>query len=189
MSSRRQSYWLWASGGDASWCGWCMNIDPRLTCPHTLRREGEDWLPVANETASAFRVDIKLPLTADTDKLSQSLGGTVNFAHAAGWANANRQYFLLGSISGTDPGTDLPGGLVTLPLNWDIFTLLTIRFANTPALANFTGLLTRSGTASSQLNTFGPLPPEAVGISMSFAHTVFPPFDWVSNPVTIVIVP
>lgn len=51
------SYWLWASGGETTWCGWCMNSNPGYTCRHTLRREGEDWLPIANETASAFRVD------------------------------------------------------------------------------------------------------------------------------------
>jgi len=51
-------YWLWAEGGDTTWCGWCLNIDPHLTCPHTLRREGEPWLPIGNETASAFRVDV-----------------------------------------------------------------------------------------------------------------------------------
>jgi len=53
------SYWLWAVGGDTTWCGWCMNIDPGFTCPHAMRREGEDWLPVADETASAFRVDVQ----------------------------------------------------------------------------------------------------------------------------------
>ena len=52
------SYWLWAIGGETTCCGWCMNEDPYLTCPHTLRREGEDWLPIGNETASAFRVDV-----------------------------------------------------------------------------------------------------------------------------------
>ena len=52
------SYWLWAVGGETTWCGWCMNEDPYLTCPHTLRREGEDWLPIHDETASAFRVDV-----------------------------------------------------------------------------------------------------------------------------------
>lgn len=53
-----KSYWLWAVGGETTWCGWCLNIDPSLTCPHTIRREGEDWLPIDNETASAFRVDV-----------------------------------------------------------------------------------------------------------------------------------
>jgi len=52
------SYWLWAIGKETTWCGWCMNIDPSLTCPHTIRREGENWLPISNETASAFRVDV-----------------------------------------------------------------------------------------------------------------------------------
>ena len=54
-------YWLWAVGGETTWCGWCLNIDPYLTCQHTLRREGENWLPIANETASAFRVDVGIP--------------------------------------------------------------------------------------------------------------------------------
>jgi hypothetical protein len=53
-----ENYWLWAIGGETTWCGWCLNINPALTCPHTLRREGENWLPIANETASAFRVDV-----------------------------------------------------------------------------------------------------------------------------------
>jgi len=56
-----QSYWLWAVGGDTTWCGWCMNLDPALTLPHTLRREGENWLPIGYETASAFRVDVIVP--------------------------------------------------------------------------------------------------------------------------------
>jgi hypothetical protein len=56
-----KSYWLWAVGGPTTWCGWCMNIDPAFTCPHTMRREGEDWLPIGNETASAFRVDVLIP--------------------------------------------------------------------------------------------------------------------------------
>jgi len=56
-----ESYWLWAIGAETTWCGWCMNINSSLTCPHTLRREGEGWLPIANETASAFRVDVIPP--------------------------------------------------------------------------------------------------------------------------------
>ncbi len=52
------TYWLWASAKDLTWTGWCMNSDHTLTCPHTLRREGEDWLTINDETASAFRVDV-----------------------------------------------------------------------------------------------------------------------------------
>lgn len=54
-----QSYWLWAQATlETTWTGWCMNVDPSLTLPHTLRRDGEDWLPIGNDTASAFRVDV-----------------------------------------------------------------------------------------------------------------------------------
>ena len=54
-------YWLWATGGETTWCGWCLNSNPGLTCPHTLRREGQGWLSISNETASAFRVDVGTP--------------------------------------------------------------------------------------------------------------------------------
>jgi hypothetical protein len=60
-------YWLWAVGGETTWCGWCMNPDPQLTCPHTLRREGENWLPINDETASAFRIDVASPCPADVN--------------------------------------------------------------------------------------------------------------------------
>ncbi len=67
------SYWLWAAAAnDTTWTGWCMNLDPALTLPHTMRREGEDWLSVGNETASAFRVDV---VPAPTSLGALGLGG------------------------------------------------------------------------------------------------------------------
>ena len=57
---RGGSYWLWAAAKDETWTGWCLNVNPALTCPHTIRREGEDWLSISDETASAFRVDVEL---------------------------------------------------------------------------------------------------------------------------------
>jgi Secretion system C-terminal sorting domain len=65
-----QSYWLWAVPNKNTLCIWCMNINPAFTCPHTLRRVGEQWLPISYETASAFRLDcmpisnVSLPNTA-----------------------------------------------------------------------------------------------------------------------------
>ena len=66
------------------------------------------------------------PLTTDTNTLSEATGGTINFTLDAGAWNANRNYLLLGSISGDEPGTPLPGGMATLPLNWDVLTNLII---------------------------------------------------------------
>ncbi|MCF7912085.1 MAG: T9SS type A sorting domain-containing protein [Candidatus Cloacimonetes bacterium] len=54
-----ESYWLWLVASDYSNTGWCMNIDPNLLCPHTIRRENEDWLGISDETASSFRVDLE----------------------------------------------------------------------------------------------------------------------------------
>ena len=54
------TYWLWAIAEETTWCMWALNEDPSLTCPHTIRREDEDWLPIGNETAGAFRVDVSL---------------------------------------------------------------------------------------------------------------------------------
>jgi hypothetical protein len=79
------NYWLWAVAEEETWCGWCMNIDPVLTCAHTMRREGENWLPIAYETASAFRVDITAtPVTVTLTPASfpvqiPSFGGTFDF--------------------------------------------------------------------------------------------------------------
>lgn len=53
-----QTYWIWMEGGDTTWCGWPMVLEPTETLPHTLRREGEDWLPIGLETASAMRIDV-----------------------------------------------------------------------------------------------------------------------------------
>lgn len=66
-----ETYWLWAVGGPTTWCGWCMNLDPSLLCAHAMRREGEDWLPVAQETASAFRVDLQEAVATQTTTWSE----------------------------------------------------------------------------------------------------------------------
>jgi hypothetical protein len=58
-----RQYWLWAVCDDSTFATWNMVTDYRTVCPHTLKRGGDDWLPVGYETASAFRVDIVLPMS------------------------------------------------------------------------------------------------------------------------------
>lgn len=102
-----QSYWLWATGGATTWCGWCMNLDPRLTCSHTLRREGEGWLPVSNETASAFRVDVLPACIADFNS-----DGVVNTLDFIAYLNA---------YNTGDPRADLNGDGVVNTLDFLAF--------------------------------------------------------------------
>ncbi len=126
-------------------------------------------------------------LATDTDALSET-GGTVEFDVSPGVEYANRKYFLLGSVTGTEPGFPLPGGN-TLPLNWDLFTGMTFKYANTPIFVDFYGTLNASGQASATFDSLGPLPPGFVGTKIYFAYLLYSPFDFVSNPVEIEVVP
>ncbi|RKY21176.1 MAG: hypothetical protein DRQ55_05215 [Planctomycetota bacterium] len=114
-------------------------------------------------------------------------GGTVDLMLDAGSAFAGRSYVLLGTASGSAPGTPLPGGLVSLPLNFDWLTFLLIDNLNTPLFTHFSGVLDASGRASAQLN----LPPVAgaAGLSMHYAFLTRAPYDFVSNAVQLTFVP
>jgi hypothetical protein len=129
-----------------------------------------------------------LPLATDTCFLSQGGGGTVNFNLFAGEDNKYRNYLILGGASGTDPGTLLPGGLATIPINWDWFTDLELSLINiSPIFTDFLGVLGYPGKASSQLIAPA-LPPVAVGVVMHYAYCCNNPFDYVSNPVEVEVV-
>jgi hypothetical protein len=133
------------------------------------------------------------PLKTDLSTLSESTGGTVNFTLMAGEDNASRNYILLGSASGTEPGIPLPGGMVTLPLVWDQFTDLVLAMGNTLVFQQFRGSLDSMGQSTATLDSGGALPPGLVGLKLYFAYTLYsPPWnycDFVSNPVMIEIVP
>ncbi|MFH1999349.1 MAG: hypothetical protein ABIK28_06695 [Planctomycetota bacterium] len=128
-------------------------------------------------------------LEADLFTLSVATGGSIDFKLDAGSGNSGRNYMMLGSVSGTVPGWALPGGYVTLPTTPDWFTNLTLAYANTPLFDRFLGTLDALGQSTAQLNTGGPLPPEAVGLSMYFAFCLNNPFNFVSTPVIVEIVP
>lgn len=127
-------------------------------------------------------------LEIDVDTISASTGGVVQFSLNAGTINAYRSYFLLGSVTGTVPGTHFPN--VTLPLNWDIFTIIVLDFANTPLFANFNGMLGAQGDGQATLNTISisPLSPDLVGTKLYFAYLLYNPKDYASDPVVVEIV-
>ena len=127
-------------------------------------------------------------LEADTFALSEASGGTVNFAINAGAANGNRAYVILGSITGTAPGTPLPGGEATLPLNWDLFTNVVIDFINSAMFSGFMGTLSPGGSAAPVFNTLGPIP-GIQDITLSFACGLNGPWDFASNPISVEITP
>ncbi|MFH2002854.1 MAG: FG-GAP-like repeat-containing protein [Planctomycetota bacterium] len=129
-------------------------------------------------------------LYADAQTLSET-GGSVNFALDAGLDHASRNYLLVGGVTGTAPGYPLPGGLVTLPVNFDVFTYYVVfPLMNTPTFQNFTAALNAEGQAAATLYWPGPsMPPGSVGIIMYYAYCLGWPWEFASNAVEVEIVP
>ena len=136
-------------------------------------------------TASVEVVDCTL--TVDTVYLFGNNGSSINFDLMAGTANMGRNYLLVGSVSGTSPGTPLPGGLVTIPLNRDWFTDYVLDHLNNSIFQNFWGALDSSGNGNATLSA----PPIStwVGRKIDFAYALPGPWDFASNAVTIEVVP
>lgn len=124
-------------------------------------------------------------LVSDSTVLSRA-GGTVEFTLAAGAPFAGREYFLLASGSGIEPGMPVPGGGV-LPLNRDRVTEYIFRNDGNPVFAGFRGTFDSQGTATATLDPHSV--PFQVGQTLYFAYTTEAPFDLQSNPVSIEIVP
>ena len=119
---------------------------------------------------------------------TETFGATVDFTLAAGASNANRGYLPTGTKSGTSPGTLLPGGLATIPLNRDLVTDFILAHLGPPNFIDFYGVLNAAGEGTAQLVT-GPLNPGWVGMTLHFAYALTSPWDFVSNAVAIDVTP
>jgi len=126
-------------------------------------------------------------LASDLHEIPAATGATIEFHIGAGAQEGGRNYLLVGSVSGTDPGTLLPGGLATIPLNRDWFTDFILDRLNTPLFARFWGQLDATGAATAELRA----PPIAswVGTTIHFAYALDDPWDYASNAVAVAVVP
>jgi len=127
-------------------------------------------------------------LSADAYTLPASIGRVFAFTLDAGVANSNRGYLLAGSLAGTQPGTPLPGGLATIPLNRDGLTNYILANLGQPTFTGFFGTLDAAGQATAYLNA-PPLAPSWVGIDIYFAFATVSPWDFASNAVAIEVEP
>ncbi|MBU0756180.1 MAG: hypothetical protein KJ645_13640, partial [Planctomycetes bacterium] len=119
--------------------------------------------------------------------LSATTGGVVQFSLNPGVDHANRNYLILGTTSGTSPEYPLPGGLVSLPLNWDAFTEAMLLLLNTQVFDGFLGTLDENGEAAARIDV-PPFDAVFVGLIMHYAFCLNNPFDFVSNTVELEIV-
>ena len=155
-------------------------------------RQGEVGFPFwAVDAAGVGNVD-NLTITVDalqTDvpTLSVTNPGTQTLTIDAGVPNAGRQYFLVGSISGTSPGQFvLPG--ITIPLNFDFYTTFTFANPNTSLLSNNMGTLNGSGQATATFNLPNTGNPGLVGLVIHHAYVLLP-VDFVSEAEALELTP
>ncbi|MFH2000261.1 MAG: S8 family serine peptidase [Planctomycetota bacterium] len=138
-----------------------------------------------------FRVDrciVDVALWADAYSIPVSTGKAIDFSLDADAANSGRPFLLLASLSGTSPGFALPGG-ATLPLNWDALTDLILLCLGTPICQNFLGNLDGNGEAVATFDTLGPLDASLIGNTVNFAFMLGSPFNFVSNPIPVILEP
>jgi len=133
----------------------------------------------------AITVTDNQPLMADIHTVPEA-GGTVNLSLDAGMDNGGRNYLIVGGVSGTEPGFPLPGGLATLPINWDWFSDLEMSLLGTVFFQDFLGTLDEGGEA--QAVFYFPGYPGSAGLVFSFAFCCNCPFDFASNAIEIEIV-
>jgi len=129
------------------------------------------------------------PFFAPTRDISLSAGGTQDFILDAGPTHAGDIYLVLGSASGTSPGTPVGAGLI-LPLNYDGYTLFTINATNLPPLLNTFGSLDAAGTAQAQISLPPATSPSLAGLTLHHAFgTLGASGTFVSNAVSLSLVP
>ncbi len=111
-------------------------------------------------------------LSASSGELSAATGGRIDFTLDAGAARAGMDYLLVGSASGTQPGTPL--GQVLLPLNivGDAWFAISAGSANSPNFPNTRGRFDAQGRSSAAL-VLSSLPSGAVGATLHHAYVVF----------------
>jgi len=151
--------------------------------------DGPGWPMFRHDIRHSGCYDGYLPLEASINALSALSGGAVEFTLKGRSINNGRKYILMGTISGSQPGVTLPGGVVTLPINWDLFTNFVISMINSPLFDNFMGSLNANGASAASLHSGGPIIPAAIGATMNFAFALNMPWDMASNSVCVEIVP
>lgn len=122
-------------------------------------------------------------LTASSFSLDLEHGGAIDFQVDFGPEQAERLFWILGTLSGTDPGLTL--GLSTLlPLNLDTYTLELIKAAGGPPFQGGLGWLDDQGRGSATLQLPSGLGEELSGLTahhLVLALEIIPDTEWVKD--------
>ena len=137
----------------------------------------------------------------DNVRLEAGLSGSPNFIQLpfasdetlsidAGPLYANHFYWMIGSVTGTTPGIDLPGD-VHVPLNFDPYMGMTLGQPFMPVFQDYLGFLDVNGRATAVFKYPGGLDPEFSGVVVRHAVLLAPNFgddvNYASNGVAAAI--
>ena len=151
--------------------------------------------PAGNNSGHARFYDVSSPcpaLLGSVEALSASAGGLQDLHLFAGPEHAGKIYWLLGSVSGTAPGTGLLGA--ALPLNTDPYFNFTLTQPSVPPLVHSIGTLDAPGGVDLAGFLAPPNTPQNfVGTTFHHAYLVLGTtsgtVDFVSEAVPVTIVP
>jgi hypothetical protein len=143
--------------------------------------------PVTLYPFPVVRTAPAIALTATPAVLSASQGGTLDLALAAGKGLGGRNYLVLCSATGTQPGFAI--GATSVPLALDAALAWSYALCNVPPLIATCGTLDADGAAHAQIGfapgLLRPLHPAEAPAALHFAFVTLDPTDFASNPSTI----
>ncbi len=128
------------------------------------------------ELASGYATDFDSNMVVDPcDPLSEdsnfvAFGTSVNFQLNAGASHAGDFYWLLGSATGTSPGWAV--GTFTMPLNFDPYTVFTLKHPLDPVFTTIIGFLDGEGRGTAAFNVPAGLDPDLAGITLFHAYAL-----------------
>ena len=149
----------------------------------------QDNTPTSFEDVSDGDASIIPSLSGNVRQISILAAAAQTLSLDAGVANAARSYWVVGSMTGTNPG--VPLGNFTVPIVFDLYTRLTVNAPNNVILASSFGTLDGQGKGQATFNTpRGRLAPYFIGITFYHAYFTFvgPTIHMVSNPVPVTYV-
>lgn len=148
------------------------------TLPPPPYNNAGDWVALVSEGPA---------LEANRTTASVSAQDLQTLELRAGSSYAGRNYFLLSSFTGTSEGFVL-GGL-SVPINFDRLTRYGINDAQGLMFRNRTGTLDASGAASMGIQITPQVGGGLAGTTLHHCVVTLAPYDWVSNVVTLQVVP
>lgn len=156
----------WSIG--AQWFGGsCIMMD---ICGNIGREEFRGWTCFGDPSLRTYGSAGPQTLIADGWSIPVTTGSDITFTIQLGAQYAGYDYFLFAGVTGSDPGTSLPGGAV-VPVNFDPVTFILLGLANTTLCPNFHGTLDAAGEASPMFKTtvVAPIDRKLAGTTMYFS--------------------